>query len=94
MMERCCVLHPGVGEEGIMLADIRFSELVLLYRHHEKLFGTHDRKWESVWVHPLSVDELLRMTLCRYVARMRNMKMRLVLDIEEMNYGFTSYSSN
>ncbi len=72
------VLYPGCDN-----TCLKFSEWIHFYDLHMKTFSKFDSIWQRVFLQPLTVDELLRMTLCRYVARMRNIQMPLV-DEEEI----------
>jgi hypothetical protein len=64
-----------------------WSHLKRFYKRHISNFGRFNILWQKVFMQPLTVDELLRMTLCRYVARMRNISMPLV-DQEEFIYPY------
>jgi hypothetical protein len=73
------VVHPG-----FLCLPIKFSDLVCFYHRHIITFSRFDILWQKAFFQPLTVDELLRMTLCRYTARTRNIAMPLV-DKEEFD---------
>lgn len=64
-----------------------WNECQLLKKHHQNIFGKHQSDWETTIITPITVEELLTMTLCRYVARLRNMSMQQV-DLEESTHRY------
>ncbi len=59
-----------------------FPDVLTLQYRHKQLFKKHYVSWETTSITPVTVESLLQMTLCRYVARIRNMNMPEV-DAEE-----------
>jgi len=66
---------------------ITSEEHLMLKEHHIDLFGCHHSKWEKTTRKPLTIEEIITMTLCRFVARLRNMPMEQV-DEEESTIPF------